>query len=168
MMDLHLHSHRLAHRMPDWVAAAASGLVAGAILMVLELLWSVVPRGGNPWTVSHKIAAILLGPEVLRSGDFSLGVVGVALIVHYILGIAFGLILAAIIAPFHLDSSKGMTLSAGAAFGLLLYLFNFHILAAAFPWVADMRGWAALIAHLIFGMAAALMYAMLERPPLAR
>jgi hypothetical protein len=167
-MELHMHSHRLEHRRPDWAAAAASGFVAGALLMVLELFWSNMSQGASPWSTSHKIAAILMGSDALRSEDFSIGVVGVALITHYVLGIVFGIILAAIIAPFHFDSSMGMALSVGAAFGLILYLFNFYALASLFPWFAGMRGWASLIAHLIFGTVAALMYMKLERPELAR
>lgn len=167
-MELRMHSHRLEHRRPDWVAAAASGFVGGAILMVLELLWSTMPAGANPWITSHRIAAIVLGSDTLQSSAFSVGVVGVALITHYVLGIAFGMILAAIIAPFHFDSSAGMALAIGAAFGLILYLFNFYGMASFFPWFADMRGWATLIGHLIFGMATALMYMNLERPVLGR
>ncbi|WP_420477140.1 hypothetical protein [Noviherbaspirillum sp. ST9] len=167
-MELHLHSHHLEHRSPDWVAAAASGFVAGAILMVLELFWSAIVQDSNPWVTSHKIAAIVLGDDVLRPADFSVGIVGVALIIHYVLGIVFGLVLAAIIAPFRLDSSVGMALAAGAVFGLLLYVINFYVLTGVFPWFADMRGWAALFANLIFGMALALMYTKLERPAFAR
>lgn len=168
-MELHMHSHRLEHRKPDWVAAAASGFVAGAILMVLELLWSAMVQGTDPWGTSHRVAAIVLGDGALRSStDFSAGIVGVALVTHYVLGIVFGLLLGAIIAPFHFDSSTGMALLVGAVFGLILYLLNFYALAAMYPWFADMRGWPALFAHLIFGMAAALMYVKLERPEFAR
>jgi hypothetical protein len=172
-MELHLRSHHLEHRRPDWVAAAASGFVAGAILMVLELFWSAIVQDGNPWVTSHKIAAIVLGDDVLqpadfRPADFSVGIVGVALIIHYVLGIAFGLVLAAIIAPFRFDSSIGMALVVGAVFGLILYLINFYALTSVFPWFADMRGWETLIANLIFGMAVALLYIKLERPEIAR
>lgn len=167
-MELHLHSHHLEHRRPDWVAAAASGFVAGAILMVLELFWSAIVQDSNPWVTSHKIAAIVLGTDVLRSADFSVGIVGVALIIHYALGIAFGLVLASIIAPFRFDSSIGMALLVGAVFGLLLYLINFYVLTSVFSWFADMRGWATLIANLLFGMALAVMYMKLERPEIAR
>lgn len=167
-MELHWHSHHLEHRRPDWVAAAASGFVAGAILMVLELFWSAIVQDSNPWVTSHKIAAIVLGPEVLRSSAFSVGIVGVALIIHYALGIAFGLVLAAIVAPFRFDSSVGMALLAGAVFGLILYLINFYVLTSIFPWFADMRGWPSLIANLFFGMALAVMYMKLERPEFAR
>ena len=167
-MELHLHSHHLEHRSPDWVAAAASGFVAGAILMVLELFWASIVQDGNPWVISHKISAIVLGTDVLRSAEFSVGIVGVALIIHYVLGIAFGLVLSAIIAPFHFDSSVGMALFVGAVFGLILYLINFFALTSAFPWFADMRGWASLTANLIFGMALSLIYMKLERPAIAR
>lgn len=167
-MELHLRSHHLEHRRPDWVAAAASGFVAGAILMVLELFWSAIVQDSNPWVTSHKIAAIVLGTDVLRSADFSVGIVGVALIIHYALGIAFGLVLASIIAPFRFDSSIGMAMLVGAVFGLLLYLINFYVLTSVFSWFADMRGWATLIANLIFGMALAVMYMKLERPEFAR
>lgn len=167
-MELQFHSHHLEHRSPDLVAAAASGFVAGALLMVLELFWSSIVQDANPWVMSRKISAIVLGADVLRSSEFSVGIVGVALIIHYVLGIVFGLVLAAIIAPFHFDSSIGMAMLVGAVFGLILYLINFIALTSVFPWFADMRGWTTLVANLIFGMALALIYMKLERPAIAR
>lgn len=162
-MELHMRSHRLEARQPDWVAGAVSGFVAGAILMVLELFWSTFFLDGNPWATSHKIAAIVMGRDALQTTGFNLGVVAMALVNHYVLGILFGLVLAVIIAAFHFDSSSGMALAVGALFGAVLYLFNFYVMANAFAWFADMRGWATFVAHLIFGMAAALMYRKLER-----
>lgn len=161
-MELHMHSHRWEHRVPAWPAAAVSGFVAGAVLMVLELIWSVLVIGADPWGITHKIAAIVMGPAALQSADFSVGVVTVALATHYVLGIAFGVILAAIIAPFHFDSSPGMVLLTGAVFGLVLYLLNFYGMVRFFSWFADMRGWTTLATHLIFGMTAAIMYWKLE------
>ncbi|MGB7478768.1 MAG: hypothetical protein WA924_00420 [Burkholderiaceae bacterium] len=166
-MDLHIASHRWERRLPDWPAAATSGFLAGAVLMVLELLWMAASSAG-PWATSHMIAGIVMGPEVLQSTAFSVPVVIAALVTHYILGIAFGMILAAIIAPFHLDSSAGMVLLSGAIFGLVLYLFNFYGMERAFPWFAAMRGWSTLVAHLIFGMVAAAIYWKMERPEVER
>jgi hypothetical protein len=162
-MELHMNSHRWEHRMPDWPAAAVSGFVAGAVLMVLELLWSTMTMDTSPWVTSHMIAAIVLGPDTLQSADFSVTVIALALATHYVLGIVFGMVLAAIIAPFHFDSSAGMVLLTGAIFGLVIYLLNFYGMVLFFPWFAGMRGWATLAAHLIFGMAAAVMYWKLER-----
>jgi hypothetical protein len=109
-----------------------------------------------------------MGPEAMQSTDFSVAVVAAALATHYVLGIIFGTVLAAIIAPFHFDSSAGMVLLTGAVFGLVLYLLNFYGMVRFFPWFTDMRGTAMLAAHLIFGMAAAFIYWTLERPNVDR
>ncbi|MGS0740559.1 hypothetical protein ACVBEF_01785 [Glaciimonas sp. GG7] len=162
-MELHMHTHHFASRRPDWAAAAVSGFVGGAALMVLELVWSSVFAATNPWAMSHLISAIVMGRDALQTMDFSVGIVATALITHYVLGIVFGLILCAIIAPFHFDSSIGMIMLTGAVFGLVLYAFNFYGMARFFPWFAEIRGWAALIAHLIFGLVTAGMYWTLER-----
>lgn len=163
-MELHMHSHHLENRLPDWPAAAVSGFAAGAVMMVLELLWSSIFQDTSPWATSHMIAAIVMGPDALQSTTFNIGVVAVALGTHYVLGIVLALILAAIIAPFHFDSSVGMVLLTGAVFGLAVYLFNFYGMVRFFSWFADMRGWATLAAHLVFGMSAAIIYWKLERP----
>lgn len=161
-MELHLHSHRWVARQPDWAAAAVAGFGAGGILMVLELLWEAVITGRDPWLTTRMIAALAMGWEVLQSTGYSLSVLVAALAVHYILGIAFAIVLAAIIAPFHLDSSPGMVLLTGAVFGAVLYLFNFYLMASAFTWFAELRGWPTLAGHVLFGMAAAYIYSVME------
>jgi hypothetical protein len=158
-----LHSHRWVRREPDWAAACVAGFVAGAVLMVLELVWSVAVSDASPWATTHMIAALLMGPDVLHSADFNLAVVATALITHYVLGVFFALILALIIAPFHFDSSAAMVLAVGAAFGLVLYWFNFYGVARFFAWFEEMRGAKAVLAHVLFGMAAAFAYWRLER-----
>ena len=161
-MELHMHSHRWAPHAPNWPAAVVAGFTAGAVMMVLELLWSALVVGANPWTVSHMLAAIVMGPDALQSADFDANIVTLALATHYVLGIVFGIVLSAIIASFHFDTSAGMTLLIGAAFGLVLYLFNFYGMVRFFPWFAELHGWATLTTHLAFGMTAAVMYWKLE------
>jgi hypothetical protein len=56
-----------------------------------------------------------------------------------------------------------MMLAAGAVFGLAIYLINFYGMVRMFPWFVDLRGWATLVAHLIFGMSTAAMYWQLQR-----
>jgi hypothetical protein len=56
----------------------------------------------------------------------------------------------------------------GAAFGGLLYVFNFFALTQAFPWFAELRGWATFVSHLIFGASAALLYWKLARRGVSR
>ena len=160
-MELQMREHAWHARQPDWAAAVTSGLVGGALLMVLDLLWSL--GEASPWRTSHLIAGIVMGEDALQSSTFSLGVVLLALAVHYVLGIVFALLLATVIAGFHYEANPGVLEAIGLAFGAVLYLLNFHVMAAVFPWMAELRGWAAFIAHLVFGLAVALTYAWLGR-----
>ena len=48
-------------------------------------------------------------------------------------------------------------------FGAALYVLNFHGMSSLFPWMTELRGWASLIGHLVFGMTVALTYPALER-----
>ncbi len=162
-MQLHLRSHQWEARVPDWIAAAIAGFVAGAVVMVMELLWSIVVLDISPWAAPHLVAAIVMGPSALESTAFSVSVVTVALLTHYVLGAIVGVILASIIAPFHFDSSILMIASIGAMFGLVLYIFNFYGMVHIFPWFAGMRNGVTLTSHLLFGITAAIMYRQLER-----
>lgn len=157
-MELRLGSHNWVRRAPNWLPAVVAGLVAGATLMVLELLWSVTLGEGGPWVLSRKIAALVMGQQALQAAGFSVGVMVVALLTHYALGIFSGVVIGIIIAGFHYETSLGMMLVIGGAFGLAIYAVNFYALAPLFPWFADLRGWGALIGHLVFGICAALMY----------
>ncbi|MEW6703983.1 MAG: hypothetical protein AB1430_03940 [Pseudomonadota bacterium] len=162
-MELQLHRHDWRRRWPDWTVAAAAGFVAGAVLMVLELLWATTVSGESPWQLLRMVAAIAMGPQTLEAGTFSVGVAAVALLTHYLLGVVFALVLAVVIAGFSYDTSATMIHTLGALFGFGLYLFNFHGMSQFFPWMADLRGWSTLIAHLVFGMTAAFLYWKFDR-----
>lgn len=161
-MDLHLRFYHPQH-VPDWPAAAVAGFAAGAVMMLLEMFWSALASDTSPWAVSHMIAAIVMGPATLQSTDFNLEVVAVALAAHYVLGICFGLLLAAMLMPFRLDASLGLVAVVGAVFGAVLYLMNFYVMTYFFPWFVEWRGTHTLLAHLIFGETAALLYLELNR-----
>ncbi len=164
-MKVPMQSVRLERRSPDWLVAAIAGFAAGAVLMVLDLFWSSVVEGGGPWKTSYMIAPIFMGPEILQSPGFpfKFSVVAVALATHYVIGILFGQALAAILAPLNLDSSIPKALVTGAVFGGVVYLLNFYVMSNWFPWLADLRGWATVAAHLVFGTVAAFLYWKLER-----
>ncbi len=162
-MEMQLQPHYWTRRAPDWTAAVVAGIGAGAVLMVLELLWAATLGDIGPWRISRMVAALVMGPGVLGSSDFSLGLVTLALITHYAMGIASGLVIGVVIAGFHYESSLGMMLVIGAAFGAVIYMVNFHAVSWIFPWFSELRGWGTLIGHLVFGMAAALIYWTLSR-----
>ncbi|WP_354686829.1 hypothetical protein [Cupriavidus necator] len=161
-MELHMQSHRYTHRWPVWRAAALAGVVAGVVFLVFELLATVM-MGRNAWEPLYMIAAIMLGPDILTQAmTFDFGVLIAAVVVHFVLAIIYGLILATIMAPFHFDSSIGMASLVGAVFGLALYWVNFYGMTAFFPWFAEARGWVSAIAHIVFGLVAADSYLKLE------
>lgn len=153
------------NRAPDWFVAIVAGLGAGAILMVVDLLWSTLVNAEGPWVTSRMIAAAVLGPQLLESSDFSLSAVIVALFAHYSSGVVFAVLVAFISTRMRLDRSAGMALLTGSVAGLLLYLFNFYVLVYLFPWFAEIRGLATILAHLIFGASATLLYWKLQRRP---
>jgi len=163
-MELHLQSHHWQARWPDWAAAAVAGFGAGGVLMLLELAWAAFISGDDPWQTSRMIAAMAMGADTLQPTGYSMTVLVVALLVHYALGVVFGVLLAAIMAPFKLDSSSAMALTAGGVFGLLLYVLNFYGMTGVYTWFVELRGWPTAIAHVVFGMAAAYIYLKLERP----
>ncbi len=163
-MDLQLpFSNRLRHA-PDWTAAVVSGFAAGAVLMVLELVWVAMFDAEGPWRSSHLVAAIVLGPQTAFTSEFNLVVVAVALATHYALGIAFGLGLALVVALLHREDSVLSIEVVGLAFGTLVYFTNFHVLTFLMPWFIEMRGWATLMAHLVCGLVVAVLYWKLRRP----
>lgn len=158
-------SHRWESRMPDWPAAAVAGLVAGAIAMVIDLLWTALVQGGNPWQTSHQVAALLLGPELL-AGDtqsFKLHIVGLALLIHYALGVAFGCLVAYVATSYHYEGDLPIIEAIGGFLGLMLFFINFYALQPLFPWVQEMRSGAYLIEHIVFGVVAAMVYWKLAR-----
>ncbi|MBV8125381.1 MAG: hypothetical protein JOY60_03370 [Burkholderiaceae bacterium] len=164
-MELRMNPRTLASREPDWSAAAVAGLAAGAVLMVLDLCWPLTFGDGNPWVTSHKVAALVLGPHALQSSGFDLGVVAVALLIHYSLGVFSGMVIGFCIARLQFEQRVGLTLAVGAGFGVLVYWFNFYVLTELFPWFSDMRDWNTLVGHLVFGISAALIYRRLSSTP---
>jgi len=163
-MELHMQSHHWQARLPDWAAAAIAGFGAGGVMMLLEVLWAVTAGADDPWRPTHMVAAMAMGWDALQTTGYSLAIVATALIIHYLLGTVFGVLLAAIVAPFRLDSSAGMILLSGALFGLALYGLNFYGMTGVYPWFAELRGWGNALGHMLFGAAAALIYLQLERP----
>jgi hypothetical protein len=152
----------------DWLAAAIAGFAAGAVLMVLDLTWSAFFNLEGPWRTSHMIAPIFFGSATAPPANypFSMGVVTVALAVHYVLGIVFGLAMAWLLVQLDLDTTATRAGVAGAIMGLTLYLVNFELLwVRVFPWLHGLSGADTMAAHAVFGTVAGLLYWKLKRTP---
>lgn len=166
-MDTLMGSRTWKWREVDWTAAAVAGFAAGAVLMVLDLLWSAFFSPEGPWRTSHMIAPIFTGTGAPRATGyaFSVAVVAISLATHYALGVVFGLVMAALLVEFRLDATLARALMAGAVMGALLYLVNFELLVGLFPWLAALRGADTFAAHVVFGMVTVFFYRRLKRTP---
>lgn len=146
----------------DWKAAAWSGVIAGLIFMMAEMMLVWLAMGMSPWAPPRMMAAMILGKGILPPpDDFSLSAVMSAMMVHLPLSAIYGLIIGWLV--HRLDMLKAVLV--GIAFGLIaIYGVNFYLVAPAFfPWFVDARNWIGVVSHVIFGVVAAAMYVSMRR-----
>lgn len=145
----------------DPKAAIGAGVISGVVFMMLEMLLVPMFLGGSPWAPPRMIAAIAMGRDVLPPpATFDAGIMIVAIMIHMVLSIALGLVFALLARGWTI----GMAIVAGAVFGLVIYLFNFYVMTAVFPWFADARHWVSIVAHVVFGLVLGWTYATFVRP----
>ncbi len=145
----------------DSKAAIWAGVISGAVFMMVEMLMVQFVLGQSMWGPPRMIAAIAMGDGVLPPpATFDVTILMVAMVVHFVLSIAFALILA----PFIHRMGFGAALGVGALYGLALYLINFYGFTVIFPWFAMARNWVSIFAHIVFGFVAAWAYARLRTP----
>ena len=153
-------SNVTARQSIDWSSAIWSGIIAGAVFMMLEMVMVPMFMGGSPWGPPRMIAAIGMGKAVLPPPDtFALVPMMVAMAIHFMLAI----VLAVVLALFVNRMEIGMAALAGAVFGLVVYLINFYGLTAFFPWFEMARNWVSIFAHVMFGAVSALAYKWLQK-----
>ncbi|PTQ82764.1 hypothetical protein C8R21_10343 [Nitrosospira multiformis] len=146
------------------VAAVAAGIIAGVIATGAQLVLWWVFTDALPsifYRDARLTAAMLMGPDVLPPpATFEWRVMLVATFIHFMLSIAYGLILAPLI------SRPGMVASmlAGAVFGLIIYATNMYGMTLIFPWFSVARDWITLATHIVFGISLAVPYKLLSRP----
>ena len=140
------------HAKTFWWDGVWAGLIAGAAFMMLEmfLVWAL--KGESPWGPPHMMAAMVMGKDVLPPpgtwAPFSMTIMMVAMMVHAMLSIVYGLIGAWIVHRFDL----GVALLIGAGYGFALYVLNFLIIAPVmFPWFGMARGGISIFSHVLFG-----------------
>ncbi|MDQ6904308.1 MAG: hypothetical protein M3139_15025 [Bacteroidota bacterium] len=138
-----------------------SGLIAGAVFMILEMLMVKIFLNGSPWGPPRMIAAIGMGKSVLPPPPtFDFKIVMIAMVIHFFLAIVFALIIGFIVSKMKL----GNALVVGVIAGLLLYFINFYGLTVIFPWFAKARSWVTIFSHIAFGLVAAWTFVSFYRP----
>jgi len=144
----------------DWRAAFVAGVIAGIVLLILQLAILPVMTGTSPWVTLRLIAAIVLGEGVLPPpASLDAGVLVVALLLHLVFSILATLVIAFVLHRWGLL----VGIVGGALLGLAFYAINYYTFLLYFPWFFPMRSWIALLAHVIFGAVAGGTYEALER-----
>jgi len=132
-----------------------SGLIAGTVFLVLEMLMVPLFLGDPAWAPVRMIGAIALGKDVLPPpATFDPGIMLAALGVHYSLSIIYTFVLSYLV-----SGRKPLTsVLIGGAFGLGLYFINFYGFTSVFPWFAMARNWVSVFCHIVFGITAGMTY----------
>lgn len=152
---------------PQWKAATAAGLIAGAVFLMLEMAMVAFIQGQSPWGPPRMMAAIVMGEGALPPpASFDAGIVMVAMLVHFALSIVLALIFA--LAHAALKMGLAAAIAAGTLFGLAVYYVDFHLFTAVFPWFAMARGTVSIVGHAVFGLTLGWSYHKIARTRLGR
>ncbi len=151
----------------DWKAAIWAGIIAGAVFMMLEMALVATVGGESPWGPPRMMAAMVMGENVLPPpATFDAGIMMVAMMIHFPLSIIFGAMRGWAISHWHLNMA--VSLLAGTVFGVAIYLVDFYVFTAIFPWVAMARNEITLFAHAVFGLVLGWAYYSIETRHIAR
>lgn len=138
----------VGHAELDWKAVIWSGIIAGLVFLVLEMMMLPIFMGASPWAPPRMMAAMVMGEGVLPPpATFDFGAMMVAMLIHFPLSIVYAVIFAWIFGGLQ----KTPLMAAGAGYGLAIYLVNFYIFTSVWPWFAMARNWVSIVAHIIYG-----------------
>ncbi len=147
----------------NYLAAIGAGLVAGCFATLVQIvLWclAAVPVPATLWRDAQLTAAIVMGSTAMVSQYVPhWHVLLMAGCIHFLLSIAYGLILARLIRG---RLVAAHALLAGGLYGVALYFINLHGFTLIFPWFAVTRDWITGFAHLAFGVSLAGSYLVLR------
>lgn len=144
-------------------AAVGAGIISGIIATVVQAaLWWLFqePLPEILYRDARLAAAILMGPEVLPPpASFDWMVMIVATLIHFLISIGYGIILAYLAFRLH----RLFPLFIGAVFGMAVYVINMYGFTLIFPWFSIARDWITFFTHIAFGMCLAGVYRQLAR-----
>jgi hypothetical protein len=124
---------------------AIGGLIAGGVF-IATTMWFASSIGDPSDGPLMMIATVVQGEAAMKAGTAS---PALGLVVHAVLSTAFGAVFA-LVAPWF--KTNGSVALAGTAYGALLYVVNFLVLApVAFPIFETANQPFELVLHVLFG-----------------
>jgi uncharacterized membrane protein YagU involved in acid resistance len=128
------------------VRGAVGGLISGMVFAGVTMWFTSTMPGGKADMPLHMISTITKGSGAMAAGTTS---AGLGLGIHLVLSAAFGVLFALAVPRFR---TNGTVALAGTAYGVLLYVVNFLILAkVAFHVFETANQPFELFAHVVFG-----------------
>jgi len=115
---------------------------------------------GTSWGLALDAAADDIGDRAWPGHPFAIRhghdprIVLVAIALHILLSIVYGLFLAFVLPAV----DKAWAVLIGGFYGLALYYINFYGFNAFSPWFADQRDWLSIACHFMFGAVLAYVY----------
>lgn len=139
-------------------AIIGAGIAAGIFSALAQIVLWLVFTDEFPAVLfrdARLTAALVMGKQVLPPpATFEADVWFAATFIHFALSVCYAVLLV----PFATRVGSAMALLAGAGFGVAIYAVNLYGFSEIFPWFAQARGWNVAIAHVVFGLAAVVVY----------
>jgi hypothetical protein len=113
------------------------GIVAGIVFAMFEMVMAAVLNGTSAFFMPLRmIGGIALGQSALMASTSLVTAGGAGLVIHMVLSMMFGAIVAAVIAYVpQLSTSRTTAVAVASVAGFLLWIVNFYILANLFGWI---------------------------------
>ena len=128
------------------VRAVVGGIVAGGVFLAVTM-WFASSLGDPANGPLMMISTMVQGEDAMEAGTAS---PGVGLAIHAVLSVFFALVFSAFVSRFR---TNGTVALAGIAYGALLYVVNFLVIAPlAFPVLEMANQPFELAIHIVFGV----------------
>jgi hypothetical protein len=142
----------------DWGAALRSGLLCGALVFILSLVFSGILLK-DTWFYTRLVSSLVMGLKVLLTPTaFDPGYLLLSLAVHMVMALLIAFLIAIIVHKY------GILISVvgGALIGLAIYVIGFYAFNRFFPWLPPFRSWIYMVEFVFYGAIAGGIYELLE------
>jgi len=116
--------------------ALEAGLIAGFVLLV-------IPHG-SPWSSLTFFSPVIMGRAVPGPSEIPLLLVWT---IHLAVSLVYGLIISRVVATLRWKKA----FFTGVLTGLILYVVNFGVVSAIWPWLRDSE-FTVVVTHMVFGL----------------
>jgi hypothetical protein len=115
---------------------ALAGLAAGTIFLLFEFV--AVTLTGHPWALPlGMMASIFLGQAATAPGSSVAAAIVAGLVAHAVISVFWGAIFAGIMSGLRIRN-RPLLLSAGAIFGLAVWIIDFYVMTiVAWRWLRE-------------------------------